>query len=110
MASPYVTKLIKMTGKPEAEVERAWEEAKKITVETLGKTEDKFGKTEYDYAVGIVMNMFGKKEAVLNPEIFLASDKPAREFIEEVISSNFDLGTGPIINKKKDDEEEDDNK
>ena len=107
MLSPYVTKLIKETGKTQKEIEDSWNQAKEITAETLGKSEDKFGKVEYDYAYGIVMNMLGKKEAVLNPEVFMSSDKSAREFIEDVISGDFKIGDdNPIINKKKDDDEE----
>lgn len=109
MASPYVNKLVKDTGKSVAEIEKKWDEAKRITAETLGKNEDDFGKTEYDYAYGIVMNMYGKKEAVLNPEVFLNSGKSAREFIEEVISSDFSIGDdNPVIHKDDEDPEEKD--
>ena len=75
MTSPYVNKLVKDTGRPVTEIEKKWDEAKRITAETLGKKEDDFGKTEYDYAYGIVMNMYGKKEAIVNPEVFLNSGK-----------------------------------
>ena len=108
MPSPYVNKLVKDTGKSVAEIEKKWNDAKRITAETLGKDEDDFGKTEYDYAYGIVMNMFGKNEAVLNPEIFLNSGKSAREFIEEVISSDFKIGDeNPIVHKDDEDDFED---
>lgn len=103
MVSPYITKLMKLTGKNEHEVEYAWEEAKRVTSETLGKTEDKFGKTEYDYAFGIVMNLFGKKEAILNPEIFINSEKSAKDFLEEMISGDFNIPEEPITIKNKDD-------
>ena len=109
MASPYVMKLIKDTGKSASEIEKLWSEAKKITAETLGKAEDNFGKTEYEFAYGTVMNILGKKEAVLNPEVFLSSGKSARDFIEEVISGDFSIGDeNPVIDNHKDDEEPED--
>jgi len=107
MASPYVTKLIKDTGKSASEVEKYWNQAKKIASETFGKSENDFGKAEYEFAYGTVMNMFGKKESILNPEVFLSSEKSAKEFIEEVISADFNIGDeNPVINNHKDDEEE----
>lgn len=107
MVSPYITKLMNMTGKSENEIEKVWTEAKKITAETLGKTEDQFSKKEYDYAYGIVMNILGRKESVLNPEIFINSEKSAKDFLEEVISSDFTFPDDPIVMKKKKDDDED---
>lgn len=110
MPSPYVVKLIKDTGKPANQIEKLWADAKKIATETFGKPEEDFTKTEYDFAYGTVMNILGKKEAVLNPEVFLSSDKSAKDFIEEVISSDFSIGDeNPVINKDKDEEPENEN-
>ena len=109
MASPYVMKLVKDTGKPTAEVEKLWTKAKLIAAETFGKPETNFGKTEFEFAYGTVMNMLGKKEAILNPEVFLGSGKSAREFIEEVISGDFKIGDEtPVVDKNKDDKEPED--
>ena len=109
MASPYVMKLAKDTGRPTGEIEKLWDRAKKIASETFGKPESDFGKSEYDFAYGTVMNMLGKKEAILNPEVFLNSEKSAAEFIEEVISGDFHIGDeNPVINNHKDDEEPED--
>lgn len=108
MVSPYVTKLVKITGKSESEIEKLWVDAKKITSETLGKTEDQFSKREYDYAYGIVMNILGRKESVLNPEIFINSEKSAKEFLEDMISADLNLPNDPIVIKKKDDDEDED--
>lgn len=113
MASPYVIKLIKDTGKPANQIEKLWADAKHIASETFGKSEDDFGKAEYEFAYGTVMNILGKKESVLNPEVFLNSDKSARDFIEEVISADFNIGDdNPVVNKDKDDEDgtDEDNK
>ena len=111
MASPYVTKLVKDTGKPVQEIEKYWAQAKKITSETFGKSENDFGKSEYDFAYGTVMNMLGKKESILNPEVFLNSEKSAKDFIEEVISADFNIGDeNPVVNKDKDEEDENESK
>ena len=111
MASPYVVKLAKDTGKSIDEIEKFWDRAKQIAAETFGKSEDDFGKKEYDYAYGTVMNMLGKKEAILNPEVFLNSGKSAAEFIEEVISGDFNIGDDhPVVNNNKDEEPEDESK
>ena len=110
MASPYVIKLAKDTGKPVPELEKLWDRAKQIASETFGKNEDDFTKKEYDFAYGTVMNMLGKRESVLNPEIFLSSDKSARDFIEEVISGDFSIGDENPVVHKDDEEPEDEQK
>lgn len=111
MASPYVTKLVKDTGKSTQEIEKYWAQAKKITSETFGKSENDFGKAEYDFAYGTVMNMLGKKESILNPEVFLNSEKSAKDFIEEVISADFNIGDeNPVVKKDKDEEDENESK
>lgn len=108
MASPYVVKLAKETGKTEKEVEKLWDKAKEITAETLGTPESKFGNKEYAYTTGIVKNMLGIKEDVLNPSKFLESDVSAKEYIETITSSSFPQIDKDLVSskKKKDDEEE----
>ena len=88
MPSPYVKKLASETGKSEAEIERLWNKAKDITADTFGKKEDDFGTREYKYTVGIVKNMLGVNESLLDPAIFLKSGKSARDFIRETVTSS----------------------
>ena len=112
MPSPYVSKLAKETGKSVAEIEKLWSKAKKIASETLGKSEDDFGNSEYKYTVGIIKNMLGLNENLLDPSIFLKSGKTAKEFIKETVTSaNFTIGdvnpvsVSPNANDGKDDAE-----
>ena len=108
MPSPYVNSLSKETGKSVAEIEKLWNKAKEITADTFGKPEDSFGSKEYKYTVGIVKNMLGINENVLDPSIFLKSGKSAKEFIQEtVVSGSFSIGDeNPVVNKNKEDDGE----
>jgi len=93
MPSPYVNKLAKETGKSVAEVEKLWGKAKEIASDNFGKKEDDFGSKEYSYTVGIVKNMLGVKEEILDPTKFQDSKLSAKEFIEAVMASGqFDIG------------------
>lgn len=110
MPSPYVNKLAKETGKSVAEIEKLWNKAKGITVDTFGTTEDNFGAKEYKYTVGIVKNMLGMNENILDPSIFLKSGKSAKDFIKETtVSANFSIGDiNPVtVSKDANDGEED---
>lgn len=93
MPSGYVKNLAKETGKSEAEIEKLWKKAKGITSETLGTKESDFGSKEYKYTVGIVKNMLGVKEELIDPSKFLNSDLGAKDYLESVVvSSNFSIG------------------
>lgn len=93
MPSAYVKNLAKETGKSEAEIEKLWKKAKEITSETLGTKESDFGSKEYKYTVGIVKNMLGVKEELIDPSKFLNSDLGAKDYLESVVvSSNFSIG------------------
>ena len=89
MSSPYIKSLSRETGKPESELEKLWSKAKEITSDTFNKKESEFGEKEYSYTVGIIKNMLGLKEEVLNPAKFLESEMSAREYIETITSSAF---------------------
>lgn len=109
MPSPYVKKLASETGKSVDEIEKLWDKAKGITADTFGKSEDDFGTKEYKYTVGIIKNMLGVNEMVLDPSIFLKSGKSAKEFIRETVTSaNFSIGdTNPVsVSKDANDDEE----
>lgn len=94
MPSAYVRNLAKETGKSTAEIEKLWKKAKEITAETLGTKEADFGSKEYKYTVGIVKNMLGVKEEIIDPSKFLNSDLNAKEYLEAVlVSSNFSIGS-----------------
>lgn len=110
MPSPYVNKLAQDTGKSVAEIEKLWNKAKSITADTLGKAEADFGTKEYKYTVGIVKNMLGVNENVLDPSIFLRSGKSAKDFIHETVTSaSFSIGdVNPVtVSKDANDGEED---
>lgn len=89
MPSPFVKSLAKTSGKSEAEIEKFWKKAKEITSDTFNKKEADFGDKEYAYTTGIVKQMLGMKEEVLDPTTFLESDLTAKEYIEAVTSSAF---------------------
>lgn len=97
MPSAYVKSLSKETGKSTNELEKLWDKAKKITSETFNKTEDEFGSKEYSYTVGIVKNMLGLKEELLDPMNFLMSEMSAEQYIETVTSGSFS-DIGPDVN------------
>ena len=121
MPSPYVKSLAKDTGKSVSEIEKLWNRAKKIAVEEFGKGEDSWGSREYSYTVGIVKNMLGIREELLDPQDFLNSDLTALDFLKEItVSGQFDIGNvvppedeeeeDEELDEKKKDPEEDDEK
>lgn len=110
MPSAYVRNLAKETGKSTAEIEKLWKKAKEITAETLGTKEVDFTSKEYKYTVGIVKNMLGVKEEIIDPSNFLKSDMNAKEYLEAVlVSSNFSIGSmhGPPPEEDEVEEETD---
>lgn len=108
MPSPYVNTLAKETGKTVKEIEKLWNQAKQIAADTLGKAEKDFKSEDYQYVIGIVKNMLGMKESLLDPSIFMKSGKSAKDFIREtVVSANFSIGdVEPVIPPEEDKEEE----
>lgn len=110
MPSPYIKSLSRETGKPESELEKLWSKAKEITSDTFNKKESEFGEKEYSYTVGIIKNMLGLKEEVLNPAKFLESDMNAKEYIETITSSAFPSLDKDLVppEKEEDDEEKKD--
>ncbi len=104
MPSPFLKSLAKEIGKTEKELEQYWNKAKEITAETFGKKEDDFGTKEYKYITGIVKNMAGVKEEVLDPSKFIESDLSAKEFIETVVSADFSIGNVYPPEEEKDNE------
>ncbi len=93
MPSAYVKSLSRETGKSEAEIEKLWNKAKEITAETFNKKQSEFGSKEYKYTTGIVKNMLGIREELLDPSKFLNSNMDADEYLESVVvSSNFSIG------------------
>ena len=103
MPSPYVKKLASETGKSVDEIEKLWDKAKEITADTFGKSEDDFGTKEYKYTVGIIKNMLGVNEKVLDPSFFLKSGKSAKDFIRETtVSANFSIGDVNPVTVSKD--------
>lgn len=110
MSSPYIKSLSRETGKPESELEKLWSKAKEITSDTFNKKESEFGEKEYSYTVGIIKNMLGLKEEVLNPAKFLESEMSAREYIETITSSAFPSLDKDLVppEKEEDDEEKKD--
>lgn len=110
MPSPYVKKLAQDTGKSVAEIEKLWDKAKEITSDTFGKAEADFSSKEYKYTVGIIKNMLGVNENLLNPAVFMKSNKSAKDFIKETTTSaNFSIGdVNPVgVSKDANDGEDD---
>lgn len=107
MPSPYVKNLAKETGKSVRDIEKVWKRAKGIASETLGVYEDDFGAKEYKYTVGIVKNILGVREEIIDPSSFVESDKSAKDFLKEVmISGGFDIGNVVPPEEDEEDEEE----
>jgi len=98
MPNPWIKKLVKETNKSEAELEKMWSKAKKITSDHYKTNETDFNDTHYGYAVGVVKNMAGLREHVKD---FVNSELSAREFIETVISGDFNAIHKDGIIKKK---------
>ncbi len=98
MPSPWVKKLVKETGKSETEVEKLWGKAKAVTAEHFSIQESDFDDKHYGYAVGVVKKMSGLREYVKD---FVNSELSAREFIETVISGDFNAIHKDGIIKKK---------
>jgi len=69
------------SGKSEKEVEKLWNNAKEIASDTFGKKEKDFKDKEYAYAMGVLKNSLGIKEAVV--EDFLESKLAAKDFLEK---------------------------
>lgn len=92
MPSAYVKSLSKETGKSVSEIEKLWDKAKEIASDTFNKGEDDFDDREYKFSVGVVKNMLGLDERVLDPTNFLNSEKSAKEYIETLTSANFSIG------------------
>jgi hypothetical protein len=102
MPSPYVKKLAQETGREISEIESRWSEAKNLAAESLGKPESDFLDEDYKYVVGTLKNMLGIHEG-LKVKDFLDSGVNARDFIETVISSQFNIGKViPPIAKRHD--------
>lgn len=103
MPSPWVKKLSRELGKSEREIESLWIRAKKITSEEFGVSDENFTDKHYSYTVGIVKKMLGMDEAIMDPVLFLKSEKTAKEYLESVmVSSNFSIGNLVTRDKKKD--------
>src|ERR1700690_3701936 len=108
MLSPYARKIAKEIGKPIEEIESRWQEAKKIAEENLGKSESNFTNEDYNYVAGILKNKLGIHDSIKVKD-FIDSGKPAKEWIETVISSQFNIGKIiPPVVKRRDLDNEDD--
>ena len=84
MPASNIKALARKSGKSEKEVEKMWDEAKKIATETLGKGKE--DTDQYDaYVTGIVKNMLGLKEATLDIKEFLEFKGSVKEFIDSKI-------------------------
>lgn len=107
MPLDFIYKLAKDTGKSRSEIERLWKKAKAITKDTFGSSESEWENKEYSYTVGVLKKMIGKgkSERILSME-FLKSKKSPDEFLEVVVSGDFDIGNvippGRKKKKKKD--------
>jgi len=105
--SPYVQELVKLTGKKVSEIEKLWDKAKKIAKDMYGIEEKDFKETHYRFMVDTVKNMLGFNENKSLVVEFINSEKSAKEFIQEAITTTSDF---PQLWKShiKSEEDEDD--
>lgn len=107
MPSPFLQKLAKETNKKEKDLEKFWNQAKAIAVDSFGKPEEKFTSKEYAFVATTTKRLAGIREAIDINE-FLESELSADEFLEAMISSTFSaqLDKTAIVPPKKDEEDE----
>ena len=86
MPTPVLKDLAKKWGVKLDKLEKYWDEAKKITQDEFNKKEKDFTDKDWAYTMGIVKNMAGVKEKVIESTTlsFLESDKSAKEFFSEI--------------------------
>ena len=108
MLSPYIKNLAKELGKPESEVEKLWQTAKRHVSEESGKDEKDFGATEFALASETIRGLSQVREEVLNPDHFISSSMHAREFIETLSSSSFPSLDKNLIPPEEEEEDEED--
>jgi hypothetical protein len=92
MPPPQIKALAKKSGKSPAEVEKAWEKAKKEAKgaklsdgSTIPDSEEKWSGKHYAYVVGIVKKMLGMKE-----DIFHVSGSNLPDLAEQLINAYLD--------------------
>lgn len=102
MPLDYIYTLAKDLGKSRNEIERLWKKAKEITKDTFGIPESNWGDREYSYTIGVIKKMIKKEktERSLSME-FLKSKKSPDEFLEQVVSGDFEIGNVIPPGKKK---------
>jgi hypothetical protein len=85
--SPRLKHFAQEIGKEITEdLKSKWQEAIKLAEEDYGVEIDQFDKEQWTYVKEAVKNMYGLKEKV-SIQDFLDSDKPAKEFIHETVTS-----------------------
>lgn len=117
MVSPYVKKISKETGMGTDEVKELWAKSKAAISEKVGKEEEEFSKADFESTEEHLYSMLGLNEYTTDPSKFLRSGKSAKEFIETMVSGNFQGSINPddggIVppeeEEEKSDEEESDN-
>lgn len=103
--NPFIRKLSKELGKDESVIEKAWKDAKKLTAENFGIGEEDFTRREIEYTKEIVREQFGV-DRMISVTDFLESDKSAKDFISEVVTSgDFPSIDKNVISKSSDDDE-----
>lgn len=106
MISPFVREIARDTGKATREVEDAWARALEMTSEIFGLDSVDFKDKHYKHAVETTKELLGVVEQVINPLDFLDSEKSAKEFIEQTVSGNYDIGN--VIPPDEDDDNDKD--
>lgn len=93
MPTPWVKKIAKETGHTVNEVEGMWDKAKVIVSKITGKKEADFTGKEYAMCTNQVKKMLSIDESLLDPELFINSDKNASDYLDETMSSSgFNIG------------------
>lgn len=107
MVSPYLSRLSKETGKSVEFLTEKWNKAKILAEKKFGALEESFTSKEYCFMEEIVKleleNTFDSTD--IKPTDFLNTEKNAEEFIEDVVSGNFNIPNvtlSPSLQKDRD--------
>jgi hypothetical protein len=103
--SPFIKQMMEELDQTEEEITQAWTDSKKITADTFGIQESEFTAREIAYTKELVRDKFGLKHEISVTD-FINSDKSARDFIEEAITTSGQMGIDRAVTHKEEPYEE----
>jgi len=89
--SPYINVLVKKYGISEQKASEVWKQQKTLFLKRMNLKEEFLNKDSY----GTILknaSQFIEKTVLIDISDFVNSNKTAEEFIEQVVSSNFEIG------------------